>query len=173
MTVCSLVSPRLGRPLARFFEVVGSRNWTTPNQTKRSKFTYSQSTSPLTKTRLIATMMMERAKTAPASDGSGSTDAKQPTPSSATAVRISTAPKDASAEDRVTDLERRLNQLGGGESIASTSGATAPSMGVSTANASQAAPANSTTAVSAASSSATQKSNPLLVSCICKSTALH
>jgi len=90
--------------------------------------------------------MMERAKTAPAPDA----DEK---PAAATTASTSAAPtKDASAEDRVSDLERRLNLLGDAEATATTETAPAPA----------AAPAPVAVAPTKPKDSHTGKTNPLL-----------
>eukprot|EP00581_Thalassiosira_minuscula_P018359 CAMPEP_0183723136 /NCGR_PEP_ID=MMETSP0737-20130205/14832_1 /TAXON_ID=385413 /ORGANISM="Thalassiosira miniscula, Strain CCMP1093" /LENGTH=761 /DNA_ID=CAMNT_0025953389 /DNA_START=205 /DNA_END=2490 /DNA_ORIENTATION=+ len=95
-------------------------------------------------------MMMERARTAPAPE---SVHQEKPTEPAPSAASTSTAPVNASAEERVQDLERRLNLLdtgdGGGDAAAAPS--TAP-----TATAAAPAPPAAPAAAPAA------KPNPLL-----------
>ena len=91
-------------------------------------------------------MMMERAKTAPSAPEETTTTEKKNTSETTTSLTTSTA---SSAEERVQDLERRLNDLGGG-SVSSSANVV------------------SATATSKPSASAvtpqTGKNNPLLVS---------
>jgi len=92
-------------------------------------------------------MMMERAKTAPsAPEETTTTTEKKNTSETTTSLTTSTA---SSAEERVQDLERRLNDLGGG-SVSSSANVV------------------SATATNKPSASAvtpqTGKNNPLLVS---------
>lgn len=95
--------------------------------------------------------MMERAKTAPAPEAKSAEHEK---PSEAAATTPSAPTKDASAEDRVSDLERRLNLLGDGDAPAASTPAAA-----ATAAASAPAPVVS---AAAPTKPQTGKNNPLL-----------
>ena len=90
-------------------------------------------------------MMMERAKTAPAPEETASAEKKNTSTTS-----TSTAP--SSAEERVQDLERRLNDLGGG-GVSDSSAANVSTTAT-----------NKPSSASAKAAPQTGKNNPLLVS---------
>ena len=111
-------------------------------------------------------MMMERAKTAPAPEPPTSTTVHKPAHSPSQSAISTAPPTNASAEERVQDLERRLQGIGGpsGESATAATPAAAAQQAASSATTAS----ETTTAPSAIpakqKAAQTGKNNPLLVS---------